>query len=69
MKTTNVTVLTPLGSGVVQGRFERQGETGTAVRLLVRLPVNDVTRPRLRESLTPRASKSALFIFEKGELR
>lgn len=68
---TNTKVKTPLGEGVSQGPFEiRQGEE--SVRgVLVRLPVNDVTRVYLNQShcLTPRASASALFAFREAELQ
>ena len=58
--TVNQTVITPLGKGVVQGRTD----TG----LLVRLPVNDATRPHLGASWTPRARISGLWVFAIEEM-
>jgi len=59
--TTNDKIITPIGGGIVQGRLDDG-------RVLVRLPVNDITRPRLAESLTPRATISGLWAFATGDL-
>lgn len=58
----NRAVLTPLGKGIVQGRWSE-------TQWLVRLPINDVTSPRLRESLTPRAKNSGLWVFTEDKLQ
>lgn len=59
---TNATVNTPLGKGIVQGRW-------SATQWLVRLPINDITRPHLSKSETPRARESGLWIFNQDELK
>jgi hypothetical protein len=61
---TNQHVKTPLGEGVVQGRFCDEF-------LLVRLPVNEATRSQLSQSfcITPHALRSALFYFKESELK
>lgn len=69
----NSTVTTPLGVGVVQGHFEvtamRDGAV-VAVGVLVRLPVNDITRGEMKKAncLTPRAEVSGLWVFEAEAL-
>jgi hypothetical protein len=72
MITTNAKVKTPIGDGIVQGGFavkDAQGDQ-VAAAVLVRMPVNDITRAQLSKShcLTPHASRSALFVFTQGEL-
>jgi len=64
-------VKTPIGEGVSQGRFVTRQEDESIPGVLVRLPVNDVTRAHLSQSycLTPRAQASALFVFSESELR
>lgn len=76
---TNTKVHTPLGSGMVQGRFaipqgdDRRDGNGDAVAnaLLVRLPVNDMTRPALNRSncVTPMAEMSGLWVFAESEVQ
>lgn len=65
---TNTQVITPLGKGVAQGPYEvRDGKGETVGRaVLVRLPINDVTRPALHQSncLTPNAERSGLWTFD-----
>lgn len=68
---TNTRVTTPLGEGIVQGGYllkDAQGQP-VAQALLVRLPVNDVTRAHLNQAncITPRAQHSALFVFPTSE--
>ena len=55
---------TPIGAGIIQGAWEGS-------RLLIRLPVNDQTRPYLTQQncQTPAASVSGLWVFEVGELK
>jgi len=63
---------TPLGDGIVFGHFQLKdaGVEGIATRVLVRLPVNDVTREHLRDSncVTPRAEKNGLWVFPVSEV-
>ncbi len=70
--TTNTKVKTPLGEGMIQGAFAIQDTHGGKVvqGALVRLPVNDTTRPHLNKSncVTPRASSSGVWVFKEGEL-
>lgn len=72
MLTTNSKVNTPLGQGIVQGPFAVQSADGeTIVRgALVRLPINETTRPHLNQSncLTPRATLNGLWVFREGQL-
>lgn len=73
MITTNMKIKTPLGEGTMQAPFavkDAQGEN--VVRgALVRLPINDVTRPHLNKSncLTPHAQISGLWVFQESELQ
>lgn len=68
----NQTVRTPLGKGVVQGRYAVTDGNGTivAVRQLVRIVINDETVKHLGDEncLTPRASREALFTFKMEEI-
>ena len=68
---TNTKITTPIGEGISQGPYVVRDGQGEIVRraVLVRLPVNDQTRAHLSEGhcLTPRAHRSALFIFPVSE--
>lgn len=68
----NMPVKTPLGMGRSLGRFliKTAHEEGIAKGVLVRLPVNDDTRPHLNRSncITPKAVKSGLWVFPESEL-
>jgi len=70
MKRTNDKVSTPLGSGIVQGGFMLKQLDDAIRAVLVRVPLTDETRKRLKDAncMTPRANGSALFIFREGEL-
>ena len=63
-------VQTAYGEGVSQGRVEIKVGESHVDGVLVRLPLNDVTRLHLRDAncVTPRANRSALFIFALSEL-
>lgn len=63
-------VRTPLGEGTSQGAYEIKQGAERVRGMLVRLPVNDVTRPHLGSAncLTPRATRTALFTFQEGDL-
>jgi len=69
---TNVKVKTPIGEGMTQGRFTvRDGQSEAVVTgVLVRLPINDVTRSELNKSncVTPSAEHSGLWVFSESEL-
>ena len=68
--TTNQKVKTPIGAGIIQGAFEvRSGEDGVT-GVLVRLPIDEQTRPYLRKSncVTPRAQVSGLWVFQESEV-
>lgn len=64
----NCSIKTPIGEGVVQSRFRVIGDVS---QYLVRLPVNELTSAHLKDSncLTPRASKSGLWVFSQEELK
>ena len=72
MLTTNTKVNTPLGQGIVQGPFAVQSADGENIvrGALVRLPINETTRPHLNKSncLTPRAKMNGLWVFQEGQL-
>jgi hypothetical protein len=72
MLTTNTKVKTPIGEGFVQGPFAVETVSGDPVvrGALVRLPVNDITRPHLNQSncMTPHATISGLWVFQEKEL-
>ena len=72
MPTVNQKVSTPLGAGTVQGPFAVNDANGESIvkGVLVRLPVNDQTKPHLKKSncITPKASLSALFVFQEEQL-
>jgi hypothetical protein len=68
---TNQKVTTPIGEGISQGAFAIRDANGELIThgTLVRMPVNDQTRVHLTQSncLTPRAQRSALFVFPMSE--
>lgn len=71
--TTNTEVETPIGKGVAQApAFAVRDAEGNdvTVGVLVRLPINDTTRPYLNKSncLTPHARLSGLWVFQTKEL-
>jgi len=67
----NNSVATPIGKGVAFGRFAVRGQQELITQgVLVRLVVDDQVRKQLSSSkcLTPRASHSAVFVFDESEL-
>ncbi len=70
--TTNTKVSTPLGEGMVQAPFAIKSAQGDDIvrSLLVRLPINETTRPHLNKSncVTPHAILSGLWVFQEKEL-
>jgi hypothetical protein len=70
---TNQLVKTPLGKGIEQGRFViLDGHNDlAAVGVLVRLPINDLTRPEMNKSncMTPHAQSSGLWVFQGSEIK
>ena len=59
----NKYVQTPLGCGYIQGM------DAVSRKYIVRLPVNDTTRPLLDESFgTPNATSSGLWLFTSDEI-
>lgn len=70
---TNLKVSTPLGSGIVQGPYAVRDGNGDLIgkALLVRLPINDMTRPELNRSncVTPMAKTSGLWVFAESEVK
>ena len=73
MITTNTPVKTPMGNGLAQApAFSIVDASGNDVTqgVLVRLPINDATRPHLNKSncLTPHAKLSGLWVFQVKEL-
>lgn len=70
---TNQKVTTPLGVRMVQGRFAivDANEQHVTTAVLVRLPINDVTRAEMSKSycLTPRAVESGLWVFSSEDLK
>ena len=69
---TNQKVRTPLGEGIAQGLFAVTSEAGfVASGVIVRLPVDEVTRRELRKSncITPRAQVSGLWVFDVKDLK
>jgi hypothetical protein len=67
----NSKIKTPIGEGISQGPFVVRNDQGEIITraVLVRLPLNDQTRPHLSEAncRTPRAHRSALFVFPMSE--
>lgn len=57
----NQSVTTPYGTGHVNGA-DKDG-------IQVRVTISDENREYLAQSLTPRATISAIWVFEKGELK
>lgn len=73
MITTNTNVETPIGAGIAQAPAftVRDGHGNDVVQgVLVRLPINDMTRTHLNKSncLTPHAVLSGLWVFQVKEL-
>lgn len=70
---TNQQVDTPIGKGFVQGGFLVVDGNQQVVThaVLVRLPINDVTRGEMNKSncLTPRATLNGLWIFSSKDLK
>lgn len=68
----NKIVQTPLGEGMAFGLFQLRTEKqeGISHQIVVRLPVNEATRPHLRDDncLTPYANKSAIFTFDHEQV-
>lgn len=68
----NQQVTTPLGTGTAFGLFhlKETGQESIGQRVVVRLPVDETTRPHLtRENcMTPRATASAVFTFAVEEV-
>lgn len=69
----NAKVNTPLGKGIEQGRFvilDGHSELA-AVGVLVRLPINDLTRPQMNKSncITPHARSSGLWVFQGSQVK
>lgn len=73
MMMVNQKVSTPLGDGIVQGGFAvvDAGREIVSSAVLVRLPINDVTRAELNKSycMTPTANVSGLWVFDAGEIK
>lgn len=73
MIVVNSKVITPLGQGTVNGAYAVMDATGEPIvkGVVVRLPVNDVTRRELTKSncVTPTASLNGLWIFQEGEIK
>lgn len=70
----NQKVKTPLGEGFVQGQFQVQDpQTSTVIStgIAVRLPVNEVTQPHLKDAscLTSHATYSGVWVFQESELQ
>lgn len=72
MIATNMKIKTPLGEGTMQAPFAVKDAAGNDVvrGALVRLPINDATRPHLNKSncITPHATLSGLWVFQESEL-
>jgi hypothetical protein len=72
--TINQKVNTPLGEGYVQGQFvvlDTQTDALVSTGIAVRLPVNEVTLPHLKDSscLTSHATLSGVWVFQESELK
>jgi hypothetical protein len=71
MLATNMKVSTPIGMGIIQGAFAvMAGNEAVVNGVMVRLPIDDATRPQLAQSncLTPHASLSGVWVFQEKEL-
>lgn len=72
MIATNTKVNTPLGYGMVQGAYAVKAGNGDDIvqGALVRLPINDTTRPHLNKSncITPHATLNGLWVFQTKDL-
>lgn len=68
----NQNVQTPLGEGRAFGLFQLKdaGQESIGQRIVVRLPVDEKTRPHLRDEncLTPYAESTAIFTFPHEEV-
>lgn len=68
----NRTVKTPIGSGVAFGvfRLKDRNEESIGERIVVSLPVDEMTRPHLNAAhcLTPHANEQALFTFDAADV-
>lgn len=64
----NQLVNTPIGKGRCQGTLAVSDQQSALS--VIRLPINEQTRDHLKKSncLTPRASKSGLWVFARAEL-
>jgi hypothetical protein len=71
MNVVNNTVQTPLGKGIVQGRFSVRAGDDAVSAVMVRMPIDDQTRAHLTKSncLTPHASISGLWVFQESEIK
>ena len=69
---TNMQIETPLGPGVIDGRFMVLDGEGRLVTtgISVRLPVNEITKPHLHKSncMTPAAVLSGVWVFPEKDL-
>lgn len=69
----NSRVKTQFGDGVVQGPFviRDAGNAEVARGVLVRLPINETTRPHMiaANCLTPRANYNGLWVFRESEIQ
>ncbi len=71
--TINQKVRTPLGEGYVQGQFsvlDPITEALVSKGVAVRLPVNEVTQPHLKDDscLTSHATLSGVWVFQESDL-
>jgi len=74
MIAVNQKVKTEYGEGYVQGFFQIQDPQTNAVistGIAVRLPVNDVTQPHLKDPncVTSSATHSGVWVFQESELQ
>jgi hypothetical protein len=69
----NQKVVTPIGTGTVQGGFVIRDAAGHLVTsgVGVRLPVNETTQALLKRSncITPGANVSGIWVFQESELK
>ncbi len=70
---TNSKVKTPVGNGICQGGFATRDNNSQPAeeRVLVRIPITEENQHWLGSSncLTPRAQRSALFVFTAGDIQ
>lgn len=74
MIAVNQKVKTKYGEGFVQGFFQvHDPETNAVIStgIAVRLPVNDVTQPHLKDAncVTSSATRSGVWVFQESELQ